>query len=68
MVREAFQVLAEEGVLARGLAAEMEGWASLRNVLVHLFLDVDYPRLYEILTEELDGLERFAGSITAALG
>jgi uncharacterized protein YutE (UPF0331/DUF86 family) len=46
----------------------MEGWASLRNVLVHLFLDVDYPRLYEILTEELDGLERFAGSITAALG
>ncbi len=66
--REAFQVLAEEGVLTQELASEMEGWASLRNVLVHLYLEVDHERLYEILHEELDGLADYAAAVAAALG
>lgn len=64
---EAFQVLTEEGVLTPDLAREMEGWASLRNVLVHLYLEVDHDRLHEVLTEELDQLEAFARALTAAL-
>lgn len=44
-----------------------EGWASLRNVPVHLYLEVDHDRLYEILHEELDQLESHARAITAAL-
>ncbi|HVS02769.1 MAG TPA: DUF86 domain-containing protein [Thermoanaerobaculia bacterium] len=65
--REAFQVLSEEGVLSPGLAQQMEGWAALRNVLVHLYLEVDHRRLHEILTEELDQLEDFARAITKSL-
>ncbi|HUP41579.1 MAG TPA: DUF86 domain-containing protein [Thermoanaerobaculia bacterium] len=66
--REAFRVLTEEGVLTPELARQMEGWAALRNVLVHLDLEVDHERLHEILTGELDQLEDLARAVTAALG
>lgn len=44
----------------RRLARSMEGWAGLRNLLVHLYLEVDPARLYEILRQDLDELERYA--------
>jgi uncharacterized protein YutE (UPF0331/DUF86 family) len=61
--REAFRILASEKVLQPDLAAAMEGWAGLRNVLAHLYLDVDHARLHRILTSELDVLERFAAAL-----
>jgi uncharacterized protein YutE (UPF0331/DUF86 family) len=61
--RESFQILAREGVLAQQLAAQMEGWAALRNLLVHLYMEIDYERLFEILKTELDQLDRFAQSV-----
>jgi uncharacterized protein YutE (UPF0331/DUF86 family) len=65
--RESFRILAREGVLAEQLASQMEGWAALRNILVHLYLDVDYERLHEILKEDLDQLESFAGAVAEQL-
>ena len=65
--REAFTALAEKGVLPRQLSERMEGWAGLRNILVHLYLEVDHERLYEVLQEELDDLESYARSMTALL-
>jgi uncharacterized protein YutE (UPF0331/DUF86 family) len=62
--REAFQVLASEGVLDDELASAMAGWAGLRNILVHLYLEVDHERLYEILRQDLDQLEAFARKLT----
>ena len=38
----------------------MAGWAGLRNLLVHLYLDVDHALLFEILGRDLDQLEAFA--------
>jgi uncharacterized protein YutE (UPF0331/DUF86 family) len=62
--REAFQVLCDEGALSPDSARQMEQWAGLRNVLVHLYLEVDHERLYEILQGDLDQLERFAAEIS----
>ena len=64
--RDSFQILEENGVLSSELARQMEGWAGLRNVLVHLYLDVDRRRLYEILTEDLDQLEFYAEAVSRA--
>jgi len=61
--KEAFQILADNGVLEEELCADMQDWAGLRNVLVHLYLDVDQKRLYEILQQDLNGLETYAGAI-----
>jgi uncharacterized protein YutE (UPF0331/DUF86 family) len=65
--REAFQILHAEGVLEAGMARDMENWAGLRNVLVHLYLDVDHERLHEILRDDLDQLEAFAAALSRAV-
>ncbi len=57
---EAFQVLGRQGVLDEDLASRMGSWAGLRNILVHLYLDVDYDKLYTILERDLDDFETFA--------
>ena len=65
--REAFQTLRSEGVLDADLAGKMEGWAGLRNVLVHLYLDVDHERIHDILTADLGQLEAYAAALDCSL-
>jgi uncharacterized protein YutE (UPF0331/DUF86 family) len=65
--REAFQVLEEKGVLDSEMTRNMEEWAGLRNVLVHLYLEVDQRILYDILTRDLDQLERYAEALSKAV-
>jgi len=45
----------------------MRGWAGLRNVLTHLYLEVDHARLHEVLLHELGELEEFARAVARAL-
>jgi uncharacterized protein YutE (UPF0331/DUF86 family) len=66
--REAFEILRDEGVLRAELAAQMSGWAGLRNVLVHLYLDVDHALLHRVITLELDQLEQYARSLATFVG
>jgi len=61
--RDAFHVLAEEGALTADLAGRMELWAGLRNVLVHLYLDVDHERLWQIIQLNLDDLVHLAEAL-----
>lgn len=65
--REAFQVLLQEGAVSLEIAHQMEAWAGLRNVLVHLYLDVDQERIYEILCNDLDQLENYASGLSQAI-
>ncbi len=65
--REAFETLRREEALPPELAIAMEGWARLRNVLVHLYLEVDHERLHEILSSELDDLEAYARALVTML-
>jgi len=64
--REAFEVLRAERVLDARLSEQMQAWAGLRNVLTHLYLEVDHVRLHEILRGELDDLERYAAALLRA--
>jgi uncharacterized protein YutE (UPF0331/DUF86 family) len=64
--REAFQILEREGVLSGDLSLRMQAWAGLRNVLTHLYLEVDHRRLYEVLVRDLASLEHFAAAIARA--
>jgi uncharacterized protein YutE (UPF0331/DUF86 family) len=66
--REAFRILCEQGVLEQKLTTVMEGWAGLRNILAHLYLEIDHARLYHTLTTELDSLERYAASVARLAG
>ena len=64
--RETFQILAENKVLSSDLANRMEGWAGLRNILVHLYLQVDLEILSDILRNDLHELESCAAALNRA--
>jgi uncharacterized protein YutE (UPF0331/DUF86 family) len=58
--RDIFPKLAEIGVLPPDFAQKLVGMAKFRNVLVHLYLEVDLQRVYRYLQENLDDFEAFA--------
>ncbi len=58
--KDIFPALAEIGVLPADFAQRLVGMAKFRNVLVHLYLEVDLQRVYQYLQENLDDFETFA--------
>jgi uncharacterized protein YutE (UPF0331/DUF86 family) len=65
--REVFQILQDHGVIPPALGQQMQGWAGLRNVLVHLYLTIDHEQLLRILYEELDQPRAFAMALLTFL-
>jgi hypothetical protein len=51
-----------------GLAARIQGWARFRNVLVHLYLDIDHKRTHAViqtkLVERVPGLGKRPAALT----
>ena len=47
--RDAFAILARAGVIDAALAAELQKWAGLRNVLVHMYTTLDLDRVHAAL-------------------
>jgi uncharacterized protein YutE (UPF0331/DUF86 family) len=66
--REAFSTLESEGVLAHDLSVGMQSWAGLRNVLAHMYLEIDYGLLHDILSRDLGQLEAFAAAVMRVVG
>ncbi|MCE7869213.1 DUF86 domain-containing protein [bacterium CPR1] len=63
----AFEKLTRAGHMEAGLAARLQGWARFRNVLVHLYLDIDHKRTYAVIQSELNDLNDFLAWGTARL-
>lgn len=55
-----FPKLAEVGVIPADFAQRLVGMAKFRNVLVHLYLEVDLHRVYHYLQHNLGDFELFA--------
>lgn len=66
--REAFEILHKQAVLSPELTARMQAWAGLRNVLVHLYLEVDHAVCFDILQSDLDDLVAFAAAVQRCVG
>ncbi len=62
--REAFSLLAQNGLITPELAGVLQGWAGIRNVLAHMYAEVDLDLLYAALTSDREPLEEF-GRIAA---
>jgi uncharacterized protein YutE (UPF0331/DUF86 family) len=66
---DAFRVLAEVGVLDEGLAGRMVALAGARNLIVHLYAEVDDERLAQAVRDGgLDDLSTFAATIAGLVG
>lgn len=61
--REAFEVLARDGLLDAELARRLADAASLRNRLAHQYGSVDWRRLHAEAPGHLAALERYAARV-----
>ena len=57
--RDTFGVLAEEGILSPELAHQLSDLAGFRNVLVHIYWDLDLVQVNGILSNDLSLLQEF---------
>lgn len=60
---DVFKVLGENKVLPEDFAAQLVKMARFRNLLVHIYLEVDLNQVYNILKNNLGDLEKFAKHI-----
>ncbi len=65
--KDVFRVLAEAGVLTDDLSTTMRELAGLRNILVHLYLEVDDGLLYDEIATQLGDFAAFSGQICTFL-
>ena len=66
--KEAFDTLANAGLLPADLAEKLKGWVGFRNILVHMYLAIDHGLSYDAIVDELEDLERFAAFAARELG
>ena len=60
---EAFEILAEQGILAKEFLATLRQMVQFRNQLVHLYWKVDIEVIYDILQKNLEDFETFTKQI-----
>ena len=65
--RDSFRVLNEAGILPDDFLSTMQALAGLRNLLVHLYWDVDDRMLHDAIGGELADFDTFVGHIIAFL-
>lgn len=58
--REVFRLAGEHRLLPLDLAGRLQNAASMRNILVHLYEDIDYHILYDSIQPALRDFSQFA--------
>ena len=61
--KSVFLILGKHSILPKGFAEKFASAAGFRNVLVHMYDEVDLGILEEYLTEKLGDFEEFAGYV-----
>ena len=62
--RDALAILDQEGILPTDLAERLQRWMGFRNILVHLYLEVDHGIVYRAIRDQLEDLDQFAAAIS----
>jgi uncharacterized protein YutE (UPF0331/DUF86 family) len=64
---DCFTVLVDLGVLISDLAQRLQAMARFRNLLVHLYGEVNNQRVYQVIQDDLGDLDKFQTAIIAWL-
>lgn len=65
--REAFDLLGQAGMIPEELAGELADLAGFRNVLVHIYWDLNLEEIYGILQNDLKTLRLFRDEVKGIL-
>lgn len=66
--RDSFAILVRHGALPTDLGERLQGWAGLRNILVHAYLDIDHGLTWQAIATQLGDLRAFATAAGSWLG
>jgi len=61
---ETFEILKDEEVINRELCKKLVSMAKFRNVLVHLYTEIDHEKVYQILMHGPRDIEKFLNIIS----
>lgn len=65
--KELFTILGEADIIPNDFVPTLREMAGFRNMLVHLYWEVDVDKVYEILNKNLQDFEKFAAYIAKFL-
>ena len=60
---DCFIILGEEGILSKDLSERLARMAKFRNMLVHIYWEIDDAKVLEIIQDDLKDLEEFMGEV-----
>jgi uncharacterized protein YutE (UPF0331/DUF86 family) len=60
-----FALLGEAGIISEGLSGNLQKMSRFRNLLVHMYWKIDYEKVFELISQDLGDLRRFANTIAA---
>jgi uncharacterized protein YutE (UPF0331/DUF86 family) len=66
--KEVFAILGEAGIVPAPMVARLQAMAGLRNVLTHMYLEVDPARVFHFATAELGDVETFVQLVVNRYG
>ncbi len=66
--RDAFRMAAAEGLLPIDLGERLQDAAGMRNVIVHMYQEIDFTVLYDSIGPALRDFGQFAAALEARLG
>jgi len=61
--KEVARLLRDQGIVDRLLGDRLIAMAGMRNILVHLYWDIDYRRLYQVVTTRLSDFDEYAKAL-----
>jgi uncharacterized protein YutE (UPF0331/DUF86 family) len=62
-----FAGLARAGLISADLSPRLQQMARFRNLLVHVYWDIDYGRVFDLLETDLEDLRTFSRAIAGLL-
>ena len=62
-----FKLLGKAGILDQLLAQRLQRMARFRDVLVHVYWEIDYHRVYDVLREDVGDLQTFVQAVARML-
>jgi len=64
---DCFKLMAELGILENNFSDRLVQMAKFRNLLIHLYWEIDNERVYQILNKNLDDIEQFLNAVGSFL-
>lgn len=65
---DCFIILSEANILSKRLAEKLANMAKFRNLLVHIYWQVDNEKIYEFINKDLKDLEYFLSELKDYIG